>query len=88
MKTTVEISDPLLDEAKTVAAREETTVRALIEEGLRRVLAERSKRKTFKLRMVTFRGKGIRRWADAIRGTFLAGGVVQPLRLRCSLGLT
>ena len=59
MKTTVEISDPLLDEAKAVAAREETTVRALIEEGLRRVLAERGKRKAFKLRPVTFGGRGI-----------------------------
>ncbi len=59
MKTTVEIADPLLDEAKAVAAREDTTVRALIEEGLRRVLAERNKRKSFKFRPVTFGGQGV-----------------------------
>lgn len=59
MKTTVEISDPLLDEAKAVAAREDTTVRALIEEGLRRVLADRNKRKSFKVRRVTFGGQGL-----------------------------
>jgi hypothetical protein len=35
MKTTVEISDGLLDEARRLAAREATTVRALIEAGLR-----------------------------------------------------
>jgi hypothetical protein len=59
MKTTVEISDPLLDAAKAVAASEETTVRALIEEGLRRILAERSQRRPFRLRAVTFRGNGL-----------------------------
>ena len=37
MKTTVEISDSLAEEAKRVAARERTTLRALIEAGLRAV---------------------------------------------------
>ena len=45
MKTTVEISDALLDEARRAAARERTTVRALIEEGLRKVIKDR--RRTF-----------------------------------------
>jgi hypothetical protein len=59
MKTTVEIADPLLSEARQIAAREGTTVRALIEEGLRRVLDERKTSAPFRLRRVTFRGQGL-----------------------------
>lgn len=59
MKTTVEIPDPVLEEAKTVADREGTTLKALVEEGLRRALADR-KRETrrFTLRDATFQGRG------------------------------
>lgn len=59
MKTTVEISDPLLEQAKRVAAREGTTVKALIERGLRSVLAERKRTRVFRLRKATYRGKGL-----------------------------
>jgi hypothetical protein len=59
MKTTVEIADALLDEAKRVAAKEGTTVRALIEQGLRRALAERRRGPRFRLRRATFKGKGL-----------------------------
>jgi hypothetical protein len=59
MKTTIELSDAVLKAAKATAAREGTTVRALVEEGLRRVLAERAKRPPFRLRRVTFRGTGL-----------------------------
>jgi hypothetical protein len=59
MKTTIELSDAVLRAAKTAAAREGTTVRALVEEGLRKVLAERAKRPRFRLRRVTFRGSGL-----------------------------
>lgn len=59
MKTTVEIPNALLARAKKLAAREGTTVRALIEESLRRVLAERERRTRFELRRVTFGGQGL-----------------------------
>jgi hypothetical protein len=61
MKTTVEISDPLLERAKTVAARDGETLRSLIEKALSRELAERARKtKPFKLRQVTAGGEGVR----------------------------
>ena len=61
MKTTVEISDPLLRDARKVAAREGTTLRALIEQGLRRILREKKNPKpAFKLRNASVCGKGLR----------------------------
>lgn len=59
VKTTVEIPDVLLEEAKRVASRESTTLRELIEEGLRRSLDERRKRTRFHLRRASFRGRGL-----------------------------
>ncbi len=59
MKTTIEISDALLAEARRVAEKERTTLRALIEAGLRGVLASKKRRQTFSLRRVTFRGEGL-----------------------------
>jgi len=59
MKTTVEIPDSLLGQAKRLASQEHTTVRALMEEGLRRLMAERKGAKPFKLRKVSFRGNGL-----------------------------
>jgi len=64
MKTTIEIADPLLRQAKRIASREGTTVRALVEQGLRRELAERGRRGGFRLRQVTFRGKGLQPGLD------------------------
>lgn len=59
IKTTIEISDNLLNEAKKLAALERTTLKSLISEGLRLIVAERQKKETFKLRKVTFRGQGL-----------------------------
>jgi hypothetical protein len=59
VKTTVDITDSLLDEAKRVASRESSTLRELIEEGLRRSLDDRKKKKRFHLRRASFRGKGL-----------------------------
>ena len=60
MKTTVDISEGLLKEAKIIAANQGTTVRALIEEGLRHVVEERTQKPGFVLRRATFGGRGIR----------------------------
>jgi hypothetical protein len=60
MKTTVEIADALAEEARAVAARERTTLRALMEAGLRRVLGERRQAGRFRLRDASFRGRGLR----------------------------
>lgn len=60
MKTTVDISDPLLREAKRLAIREGVTLKALIERGLHRVVAETKPVAAFKLRRGSFKGKGLR----------------------------
>lgn len=58
MKTTIEIADALLVEARGAAAREKTTLRALVEEGLREVLRRRKSRtKPFRLPDLTVRGQ-------------------------------
>ena len=59
MKTTVEIPDSLLDQGRQLGLQEGTTVRALVEEGLRRIVAEHKRAKVFKLRKASFRGKGL-----------------------------
>lgn len=60
VKTTIEIADALLDEARRVAGREKTTLRSLVEQGLRRVLRERRASGGFRLKKVTFKGRGLR----------------------------
>jgi Arc/MetJ family transcription regulator len=60
MKTTIEISDALLAAARRVAARQRTTLRRLVEDGLRHVLHERRARGHFRLRKASFKGKGLR----------------------------
>lgn len=59
MKTTIEISDNLLREARQLAAREGTTIKALVEEGLRRLLAQRQRQGSFRLRQASFKGNGL-----------------------------
>jgi len=73
MKTTVELPDALLRDAKRVALRERTTVKDLIEKGLRAEIRARApRRRGFRLRAASFRGDGLvtgrslRDW-DAIR---------------------
>jgi hypothetical protein len=60
MKTTIEISDALAREARAFARREKTTLRALVEAGLREVLKRRPKGHRFRLRDGSFGGRGLR----------------------------
>jgi hypothetical protein len=59
MKTTIEIPDSLLKEARKLASREGTSVKALVIESLQKTLSERKRPGTFKLRKATFKGKGL-----------------------------
>lgn len=59
MKTTVDIPQALLDEAKKLAVHHRTSVKSLIEEGLRRVLDEHQRSDMFHLRKATFKGEGL-----------------------------
>lgn len=59
MKTTIDIADSLLEAAKKAAAREGTTLRALVELGLRQVLETRRRGGAFRLRKASFRGQGL-----------------------------
>jgi Arc/MetJ family transcription regulator len=58
MKTTIDISDGLLLEAKERAARDGTTLRALVEEGLRVVLGSK-RTAAFTLRDASVDGRGL-----------------------------
>lgn len=59
VKTTIEIDDTLLEQAKRIAVRDRTTMRALVEHGLRRELAARKRSKRFRLRKASFKGRGL-----------------------------
>ena len=60
MKTTFDLPDTLLKEARRVAAARATTVKELVETGLRRELRERSRAAVFELRDASFGGRGLR----------------------------
>ena len=61
MKTTIEISDALFATAKVVARSRQTSLRALIEEGLRRILSESSNqpKPEFKLKDARVHGQEV-----------------------------
>lgn len=78
MKTTVEIAEELFVRSREVAQREGTTLRNLIEEGLRVVLAQREQKASY-------------RWPDlSVSGEGLAPGVEEgswePIRDRIYAG--
>jgi hypothetical protein len=70
MKTTLDISDALFHSAKALAQQNQTTLRALVEEGLRLVLRQRqAMQNTFQLRDASVGGgqclvQDASRWRD------------------------
>lgn len=80
MKTTIEIADALLEAARRQARKRGTTVRALVEEGLRTVLAAEPDRSGFTLRDASVDGRGLRAdvreggWARIIELTYEGHG--------------
>jgi Arc/MetJ family transcription regulator len=59
MKTTIEIADALLTEARRVAEQRGVTLRTLVEEGLRHVVKTGKRRPEFRLRDASFTGEGL-----------------------------
>lgn len=61
MKTTIDVSDALFSKAKNVARERKTSLRALVEEGLRRVLSEATSqvKPAFKLKDASVHGKEV-----------------------------
>ncbi len=63
MRTTLNVDDGLLQEAKRRAVEEQRTLTSLVEEGLRRVLAPAPARGE-RIRLPTFRGDGTQPGVD------------------------
>ena len=73
MKTTVNIAEGLLADAKTVAAEQGTTLRSLVDEGLRLSIARRRESTGFRMRDASFGSGGLQpdvsleRWDEVRR---------------------
>jgi hypothetical protein len=67
MKTTIDIADPLLRRAKRLAGQRGTTLKAVIEDALRRELAAAEEGGPAPIRTHTFGGRGLQpglTWSD------------------------
>jgi len=65
MKTTIDISDSLLQEAKKLSAQRQITLRSLVEQGLREIISRQKSDQKFKLRKASFKGNSLQ---DEFRG--------------------
>jgi len=59
MKTTIELPDELVEQARRVARKEGSTLRALVEEGLQRSLEARRRGVSRELDFPSFGGSGL-----------------------------
>jgi predicted transcriptional regulator len=60
MKTTVDLPDELLREAQEIARAEGTTLKSVMEEGLRAVIGRHRRAQRFELRDASVSGRGLR----------------------------
>jgi hypothetical protein len=65
MKTTIDLPDELVKQARRIAQQEGATLRALVEEGLQRSLEARRKTVRRQLDFPSYGGSGL---TDALRG--------------------
>lgn len=73
MKTTIDIADPLFNAAKKAARQRNTTLRALVEMGLRQVLeSPPADKHAFALRKASFRGHGLQMGTQGASGERLS----------------
>ena len=86
MKTTIEVSDALFASAKRLAQQRQTTMRALVEDGLRRVLndSRATIKPAFKLKDESVRGRKMlisdpRRWQQ-MEEAYVASRALKPPR--------
>ena len=61
MKVTIEVADDVLDRAKAHAAKQGTTLRSLVERGLREVLNADEESVQFRLEHASVGGRGLQR---------------------------
>lgn len=64
MKTTIDITDNLLMEAKLTASQENRTLREIIEASLRKYLSEKKAKSDFELKNRSFSGLGLQTGAS------------------------
>jgi len=80
MKTTVEISDELLLKAKKLAVKRRTTLRSIIEQGLRNTLKEQRDGESHTLVDMSVDGEGLQpefrdsSWSDIRKETYEGRG--------------
>ena len=64
MRTTIQLDDQLLSEAKQHAAKTGRTLKALIEDALRETLARKETVGPARVRLKTFKGRGVQSGVD------------------------
>ena len=64
MRTTIQLPEDLLAEAKKAAAERRTTLKAIIEESLRESLVRRGRPRREPVKLVTFGGSGLQPGVD------------------------
>ncbi len=80
MKTTIDISDELLTKAKRLAVKRRTTLRAIIEQGIRNTLKEQQNGGRYVLPDKSVKGKGLqtefsdKAWSDIRDATYAGRG--------------